>query len=216
MNLILFGPPGAGKGTQANRIVKDFNLKQVSTGDLLREEIKFKSKLGKTIESIINSGKLVSDEIVYSLIEKVISDDNFSNKLIFDGYPRNLSQVYTLNTILKKFDQKISAVISLNVDKEIIIKRIKGRVTCTNCFKIFNVFFNPPSKSNHTCDDKYLTKRSDDNSDTIIKRYDTYKSQTKPILDYFRENSSFYEIDGNMEIDKIYNKINSILNTLRD
>ena len=137
MNLIIFGPPGAGKGTQSNNIVNDFNLKQVSTGDLLRREIKLQKKLGKKIESIINYGELISDEVVNTLIEKIISDPNNFNRLIFDGYPRTISQIYSLEKLLKKSNQKISIVLSLNVDKNIISKRINGRIICSKCFKIF-------------------------------------------------------------------------------
>ena len=216
MNLIIFGPPGAGKGTQSNNIVNDFDLKQVSTGDLLRNEIKLKTDQGKNIESIINNGELVPDNVVNVLIEKIISDPNNFNRLIFDGYPRTISQIYTLERILKKFDQKISKVFSLNVDKDIISKRINGRIICAKCFKIFNVYFNPPNSENHECDKKYLKKRVDDNSKTILGRFETYVIKTSPILDYYKKKGSLCEIDGNQKIDEIYNKIRSILVNIRD
>ena len=145
MNLIIFGPPGGGKGTQSNNIVNDFDLKQVSTGDLLRNEINLQTDLGKKIESLINNGELASDDVVNTLIEKIISDPNNLNKLIFDGYPRTISQMYSLENLLKKFNQKISLVLSLNIDKDIISKRINGRIICVKCFKIFNVYFNSPN-----------------------------------------------------------------------
>ena len=216
MNLILFGPPGAGKGTQASKIIKDFNLVQMSTGELLRQEIKLNTALSKKIKLINKSGKLVSDEIVNPLIEKIVSNPKNFNKIVFDGYPRNIFQAETLYKLLKKFNQKISTVISLNVSKEMIIKRITGRISCLKCFKIFNEFFNPPNPKTHKCDEKYLQKRSDDNLETIIKRFDTYDAETKPVLDYYREKKSFYEIDGHQEIDQIYNKIKTILTNLRD
>ena len=216
MNLIIFGPPGAGKGTQSNNIVNDFNLRQVSTGDLLRNEIKLQTDLGKKIESIINNGELVSDDIVNTLIEKIISDPNNFNRLIFDGYPRTISQVYSLEKLLKEFNQKISIVFNLNVDKDIISKRANGRVICTRCFRIFNVYLNPPNPKNHKCEKKYLEKRTDDNSKTILNRYETYVAKTKPILDYYNKKGLILEIDGNLKIVEIYIKIKGILENIID
>jgi len=138
MNLIIFGPPGGGKGTQSNNIVNDFDLKQVSTGDLLRNEIKLQTDLGKKIESIINKGELASDDTVNILIERIISDPNNFNRLIFDGYPRTISQIFSLEKLLKKFNQKISIVLSLSVNKDIISKRIEGRIICAKCFRLFH------------------------------------------------------------------------------
>ena len=216
MNLIIFGSPGAGKGTQANNITKDFNLKQISTGDLLRKEINFQTHLGKKIESIINNGELVSDDIVNSLIEKIVSNPNNFNRIIFDGYPRTISQIYSLEKLLNKFNQKISLVLNLIVDKHVISKRTSGRIICGKCFKIFNIYYNPPNLKNHSCDEKYLKKRSDDDSKTILNRFETYITKTKPVLDYYRKNKSLHEIDGNQQIDQIYKEIKGILQDIRD
>jgi adenylate kinase len=212
----MFGSPGAGKGTQSKNIVNNFNLKQVSTGDLLRNEIKLKTNLGKKIEKIINNGELVSDDVVNVLIEKIISDPNNFNRLIFDGYPRNISQIYSLEKILKKFNQKISIVLSLSVDKNIVSKRIGGRIICDKCSKIFNIFFNPPNQKNHECYNKYLKKRHDDDYKTILNRLKTYDIKTKPILDYYKKKGFLRDIDGNQKIDEIYNKIKSILVNIKD
>ena len=216
MNLIMFGSPGAGKGTQSKNIVNNFNLKQVSTGDLLRNEIRLKTNLGKKIETIINNGELVSDDVVNVLIEKIISDPNNFNRLIFDGYPRTILQIHSLEKILKKFNQKISIVLNLSVDKNIVSKRIGGRIICTKCSKIFNIFFNPPNQKNHECDKKYLKKRHDDDYKTILNRLKTYDIKTKPLLDYYKKKGSLREIDGNQKIDEIYYKIKSILENIRD
>ena len=216
MNLIIFGPPGAGKGTQSNNIVNDFDLKQVSTGDLLRNEIKLQTDLGKKIESIINNGELVSDDVVNRLIEKIVSDPDNFNRLIFDGYPRTISQIYSLEKLLKTFNQKISIVLNLSVDKDIISKRINGRIICAKCFRIFNVYFNPPNSKNHDCEKKNLTNRTDDNSKTLLIRFDTYVNKTNPILDYYRKKGFLREIDGDQEIAEIYNKIKGILGNIRD
>ena len=186
MNIILFGPPGAGKGTQAKYLVKKLNGFQISTGDILREEIKKDTEIGRKIINNMNEGKFVSDEIVNNLLKKYVFDQNKKEKLIFDGYPRSLSQAKNLNLLLNGSNQKIDHIFFLNVNKETIIERIKKR--------------------------KIIEKRSDDDLDTIIKRYDTYIETTRPVLDYYSKNSNFHEIDGSMEINQITNKIEAFLN----
>ena len=214
MNVVIFGPPGAGKGTQANNLVKEFNLCKISTGDLLREEIKKKTKLGNDIENIINKGNLVSDDIINNLIENISSKKENYNKLIFDGYPRNLNQAKKLDILTKEFNQKISCVLSLNVDKETIVKRILGRQICKKCGVIFNEYFNPATTDNHSCSPKFLKKRSDDNEKTIDKRFITYVDKTLPILNYYKEQKLLYEINGKAEINEIYDKIRNIITSL--
>ena len=186
MNIILFGPPGAGKGTQAKYLVKKINGFQVSTGDMLRDEIKKNSEIGKKIINDMNDGKFVSDEIVNELIKKVIFDEKYKNKLIFDGYPRSLEQAKNLENILKSSNQKINYIFFLNVQKEVIIKRVEKRKT--------------------------LEKRSDDDSNIILKRYETYMDMTRPVLDFYSKNSNFYEIDGALKIEQITAKIDAFLN----
>ena len=186
MNIILFGPPGAGKGTQAKYLVNKIDGFQISTGELLREEIKKDTDIGKKIIKNMNDGKFVSDEIVNDLIKNIILDPRKKSKLIFDGYPRSISQAKNLDFLLNESNQKIDCVFFLNVDKDTIIKRIEKR--------------------------KILEKRSDDDLDTILKRYDTYMKTTKPVLDFYSKNSNFYEIDGGQEIDKITRKIEAFLN----
>ena len=168
MNMIMFGPPGAGKGTQSDKIVSKYQLFKISTGDLLRNEIKKGTLLGKKIEEIVNSGTLVSDNIINDLIEKVLSDKKYKNKIIFDGYPRNVQQAKNLNTLLKKHEQKIDLVINLKVSFDLIIKRITGRLVCSKCGNTFNEFFNSPSKLT-CCKDGTLKRRSDDNVATAKK-----------------------------------------------
>ena len=214
MNIILFGPPGAGKGTQATKIVKKFNLHKVSTGDLLREEIKNNTDLGNKIKSMMDTGSLISDNIINDLITKVISNKKFYNRLIFDGYPRNLKQAKNLDSQIKKYKQKISCVLSLNVDKESIIKRISGRQTCINCGLIFNEYYYPASSKNHSCDPKFLNKRSDDNKKIIINRFETYLNKTLPILDFYKEQNLLHQINGMAKIDQIFDEICGIIASL--
>ena len=185
MNIILFGPPGAGKGTQAKYIVKKLNCFQISTGDMLRDEIQKNSEIGKKIINDMNDGKFVNDEIVNSLIKAVISNHQKKNKLIFDGYPRSISQAKNLDFLLNQSNQKIKFIFFLNVDKDTIIKRIEKR--------------------------KVIENRSDDDVKTILKRYDTYMKTTKPVLDFYSKNPNFHEIDGALEIDEITNKIDAFL-----
>tara|TARA_Y100001935_G_scaffold41870_1_gene33971 strand:+ start:137 stop:700 length:564 start_codon:yes stop_codon:yes gene_type:complete len=186
VNIILFGPPGAGKGTQSKYLVNRLNGFQVSTGDLLREEMNRKSDIGKAITNDMNDGKFVSDNIVNKLIQNLISDPKKKNRLIFDGYPRSLSQAKNLNFLLKETDQTIDLILFLNVDKETIIKRIENRKTVEN--------------------------RSDDNSSTILKRYDIYMKTTQPVLNFYSQNPNFKEIDGTLEIDEITRKIDTFIN----
>jgi len=185
VNVVIFGPPGAGKGTQAQNIVNKFNLHQVSTGDLLRNEIKNKSEIGKEIEEIISKGDFATDEIVNKLIKNIIFDPQKKDKLIFDGYPRSLTQAKNLDSLLNNSNQKIDFVFFLNVNKNTIIKRIEKR--------------------------KILEKRSDDDLNTILKRYDTYMETTRPVLDFYSSRSYFYEIDGSEKIEVITSKIEQII-----
>ena len=185
MNLIIFGPPGAGKGTQAKFLVKKLNSFQISTGDMLRDEIKKDTEVGKRIINNMNNGKFVEDEIVNKLLEKIIFDSNKKNKLIFDGYPRTINQAKNLEILLNKSNQKIDYIFFLNVKKDTIIKRIERR--------------------------KILEKRSDDDLNTILKRYDTYMDTTRPVLDFYSKNPNFYEIDGSEKIEVISSKIEQII-----
>ncbi len=185
MNIIIFGPPGAGKGTQAKYLVKKLQSFQVSTGDMLREEIEKNSDIGKKIISNMNEGKFVDDTIVNKLLENIIFDHSKLNKLIFDGYPRTINQAKNLEKLLNKSNQKIDFIFFLNVKKEAIVKRIEKR--------------------------KIIEKRSDDDANTILKRYDTYMEITKPVLNFYSGNPNFHEIDGSLKINDISQKIDEIL-----
>jgi len=207
----MLGSPGAGKGTQSQNIVNKFNLNQISTGDLLRNEIKNKTNIGREIEKIISKGDLATDEIVDKLLKKVVVNVNIRNNIIFDGYPRNLNQAENLELILNSDNQSINYILFLKVPRNIIEKRILERITCEICNKSFNEFIDKKEIENHKCGSKHLKKRNDDNQKTIINRYDEYMKKTKPVLDFYSSRNNFYEIDGGEEIEVISSKIEQIL-----
>ena len=186
MNIILFGPPGAGKGTQSKYLVNKLNNFQISTGDILRDEIKNNSDIGKQITNDMNDGIFISDNIVNELVEKLVNDPQKKDRFIFDGYPRSLSQAKNLDNLLNNSDQKIDHIFFLNVNKETIIKRIEKR--------------------------KVLENRTDDDLDIILKMYDKYMETTNPVLDFYSKNPNFYEIDGSLKIEQITAKIEGFLN----
>ena len=185
MNLIIFGPPGAGKGTQADFIVNKFSLYKLSTGEVLRNEINNKTELGEKISSIINSGSFVSDDIVKKLVENFISDNKYKDRLIFDGYPRNLNQAKTLQELLNKYQQKIDLVLQLSVSLDTIKKRILERQT--------------------------LEKRADDSEEIAIKRYKTYEKSTEPVIEFYKKLNLLKVIDGERSIDQINKEISDII-----
>ena len=215
MNIVIFGPPGAGKGTQSKFIVKKYNLYQLSTGELLRDEIINKTKLGLEISSNMNSGNLVSDNIVSDLIEKFISNNKYKNRLIFDGYPRNKIQAENLNVLLNKYGQNIELVLKLSVSSDVIKKRITGRSVCSICGKIYNEFFNPAPINSDCCASKFLQKRSDDTLDIAITRYETYEKNIKPVIDFYDESKLLKVVNGETSINVITNEISGLINGIK-
>ncbi len=186
--IVLLGPPGCGKGTQSKLLVEKDNFVQLSTGDLLRNEITNGTELGNKISSIMNSGELVSDEIVGDLIEKFISNKDYKNKIIFDGYPRTLSQAKNLDILLKKYNQKIDIVLKLNVSLDTIKKRILER--------------------------KSIEQRADDNEEIAIKRFQTYQKSSETVLNYYEQTKLLKVVNGENSISQINNEISEIIETI--
>ena len=189
MNIVIFGPPGAGKGTQSKFIVNKYGLHQLSTGDLLRNEIKNKTELGSKITKIMNNGELVSDEIVSNLISKFISNDIYKHKIIFDGYPRTLAQANNLDNLLKANKQKINIVLKLSVSLETVKKRILERQSQEN--------------------------RADDNEEIAIKRYQTYEKSSEPVLHYYKQSNLLKVVNGEATISEINSEISDLIDTIK-
>jgi len=189
MNIVIFGPPGAGKGTQSKFIVNKYGLHQLSTGDLLRNEIKNKTELGSKITRIMNNGELVSDEIVSNLISKFISNDIYKHKIIFDGYPRTLAQAKNLDNLLKANKQKINIVLKLSVSLETVKKRILERQSQEN--------------------------RADDNEEIAIKRYQTYEKSSEPVLQYYKQSNLLKVVNGEATISEINSEISDLIDTIK-
>ena len=207
MNLVLFGAPGAGKGTQAKFIIDKYGIPQISTGDILRAAIANQTKLGLEAKSFMDAGKLVPDEVVNGLVAERLAQPDCEKGFIMDGFPRTVVQAKTLDEILAKLGQKIEKVIALNVPDSDIIERITGRRTSKLTGKIYHIKFNPPVDEK----EEDLVQRADDTKEVVVKRLETYHSQTAPVLDYYKEQNKVTEIDGTRSLDEITKDIFNIL-----
>ena len=203
MKLVLIGGPGAGKGTQAKKLSKHFDIAHISTGDLLREQMKLGTELGKKVSEIMNAGGLVSDDIVSAMLAERIKADDCKKGYILDGYPRNVSQAEGLEAITGKLDK----VLCFNVDDEVIVDRMTGRRGCPKCGQMFHIKYNPPKKDG-ICDacGEALVQRKDDNAETVRNRLKVYHETTAPVIDYYNNKGILAEIDGVGDIDEIFAK----------
>ena len=213
-NIIFIAPPAAGKGTQSAILEKRYNLPHISTGDILREEAKRDTELGRYISEVLSSGGLVKDEVTYELLKNRLSQDDCKNGYILDGFPRNIEQAYKYDEILNSLNQQLGYVIQLDIDEETLEKRITGRRICPDCKTVYNLNSETEKPTQESICDKCggrLYQRNDDNITSFKNRYELYLEKTKPLLDYYGKKGILYVIDGNNSVDEVSKKIDSVL-----
>ncbi|MGE0824243.1 MAG: adenylate kinase [Candidatus Binatia bacterium] len=215
MRIVLVGPPGAGKGTQARVLQAALGVPQISTGDLLREAVQSGSALGKKAQSYMDNGELVPDQLVTDLVAERIRKDDCRNGFLLDGYPRTIAQADALAEKLDDLQTRLDAVISVVVPRRDLVDRLSGRWICKSCQAMYHERFNPPQKP-FTCDSCHgeLYQRKDDTADTVIARLEVYERATAPLLSYYRERSLLREIDGTGALDVVSRRITDILKSL--
>lgn len=212
MNLILLGAPGAGKGTQAKLIMEEYKIPQVSTGDILRNEIQENSDLGRQVKDVLEKGELVSDEIILEIVRKRLSQPDCARGFILDGFPRTTAQAEGLEQILSQMDIKDLKVIEVYVVESEIIRRLTSRRICANCGKDYNLLFNPPppNKKCVICNGEII-QRDDDKEETIRKRLKVYQKQTKPLIDFYKQKNRYCQVDGLQSVQEVFASIKKIL-----
>lgn len=215
MNLLIIGAPGAGKGTVSDRIINDYELVHVSTGDMLREAVKNGTPVGLQAQGYMNRGELVPDEVIHDIIVERLSRDDVDAGFLFDGYPRTKNQAVDLDEILKQLDKKVDCVIDLDIDDEDLIKRITGRRLCPDCGEIYNIYYKP-SKVEGICDKcgGTLIQRKDDNPDSLKVRLEEYHKNTQPVIEYYEKMDIVRHVDASMSKDEVYDSVKNILEGL--
>jgi adenylate kinase len=202
--LIFLGAPGAGKGTQAREVSKEFDIPQISTGDMLRDAVKQGTALGLEAKKRMEAGELVPDEVVCGIVEERVAQPDCARGFILDGFPRTLAQAQFVDAMLERKGRGNPLAVNIRVDEDVLLKRLTGRRTCSACGEIYNVYFNPPKKEG-VCDKEggKLLQRADDNEATIRQRLVAYNNQTSPLIDYYRKKNLLHEVNGNLEPDQI-------------
>jgi adenylate kinase len=212
MRLVLLGAPGAGKGTQAKKLIEKYGIPQISTGDILRKAVTDGTPLGKEAKSYMDKGELVPDSVVIGLVKERLAKDDCKKGFILDGFPRNTSQAQTLDGVLAMMNTPITVALSVDVDKDDLMKRLTGRRTCKKCQQMYNVY-SSPSKKDGVCDKcgGELFQRDDDKEATIKNRLDVYEKSTAPLIDYYRKKGILKSVAGVGSIDEIFNKVCAVL-----
>lgn len=208
MRLILLGPPGAGKGTQAKRVIEEFDIPHISTGDIFRKNIKEKTELGQKVEGLLAEGKLVPDELTIEIVWDRLDQEDCKNGFLLDGFPRTIPQAEALDKGLAKRGLKLDRVLNIDVDKDSLVKRLSGRRVCPNCGASYHIDNNPP-KVEGICDvcQTPVIQREDDKEQTVLDRIKVYDSQTKPLVDFYSKQDLVFTVDGTLPIDEITNKL---------
>lgn len=212
MRLVFLGPPGVGKGTQAQLLCRKYSIPQISTGDMFRATIKEQTPLGKKVDAILKAGKLVDDNITIGLVKERLRKTDCKEGFLFDGFPRTIPQAEGFDVLLKELHQKLDGVISIFVDEAVLIRRLSGRRSCSKCGKIFHLESNASKKKDHcdSCGEK-LIFRDDDKPETIHKRMETYRTLTEPLIAYYKKRHLLFEIDGDQAIEKVFEDIVKLL-----
>lgn len=216
MRIVLLGAPGSGKGTQAQRLTKLYNIPQISTGDLLRAAVASGSELGIKAKQAMDAGALVSDDIVLGMIKERLQASDAANGFILDGFPRNLSQADSLDQLLSEIDQPLQAGLLIDVDFEVLMKRLTGRLSCKSCGAVYNRYFSPPKQEGvcDSCGEAALYHRADDNEETIANRLSVYEKNTAPLIGYYEDKGLLKRVNGVGEMDDILNAIKAELATI--
>ncbi|AIS53171.1 adenylate kinase Adk [Thermoanaerobacter kivui] len=208
MRVILLGPPGAGKGTQAVKIAKEFNIPHISTGDIFRQNLRDNTDLGKLAKEYMDKGLLVPDEVTNRIVEDRLEKEDCKKGFLLDGYPRNVSQAEELDRFLEKQGNSLNCVLNIEVDRDVLIERITGRRICPNCGATYHIKNSPPAVDN-VCDKcgTQLIQRSDDKIESVLKRLEVYDSQTKPLIEYYTRKKILINIDGNKSVEEVFESI---------
>lgn len=216
MNLLIIGAPGVGKGTMSNLLIQDCKLVHVSTGDMLRAAIKNETPVGKLAQQYMEKGQLVPDEVIHNIIVERLSQDDIKQGFLFDGYPRTKAQAIDLDKILSELNLKIDGVLNLQIDDEVVVKRITGRRTCPKCGTIYNIYYGP-SKQEGICDKcgSELSIRKDDNEESLKERLQEFHKNTQPVVDYYRESNLVYDLNADQSIESVYGSIKAVLEGIK-
>lgn len=216
MNIVLMGPPGAGKGTQAEFIKKHYAIPHISTGDMFRDAVSRGTSLGEEAKKYMDAGQLVPDEVTVGIVKERLAEADCREGFLLDGFPRTTVQAEALDQVLKAAGRKIEAAINIAVPNEVLIERMSGRISCPECKAVYNLKTNPPVSSG-ICDKcgEELVQRSDDKGDTVAQRLQVYQEQTNPLLQYYKQQDVLYEIDGNRKSDVVFADVNNLLEQFR-
>lgn len=214
--VVLMGGPGAGKGTQAKELERELDIPQIATGDLFRQHLQNNTELGQTARKYMNAGELVPDEVTIGMVRQRLSGEGHSQGAIFDGFPRTCPQAVALEALLAEWDEALTAVLYINVRRDVLLQRLAGRWTCPVCGRVYHVLFNPPKQAG-VCDvdGAELFQRADDTEETQRRRIEVYFEQTAPVLDYYREKGLLIEIDGEQSIEEVTESLVSAIEDAR-